>query len=322
MAASTDELIYVICLIFLGICIVTFNLIFIITITTDHRFQKVANFYLVSLSCADLLVGVFVITMLNLSILHVHTPQIWCTISPILELFSFSAGIFTIVMMSHDRYRAVMCPVRYNPSVKSILIALAITWLCAFIYSLRILLQFEITKMLKNKDISDHIEKFNHTIIGDDDFCNVLYEEDNYDVIFRGVDFILLFILPIITVSIMYFRIIKVLWVVKTTSSISTQRKRSLVKMLILTIVMFFICWMPFYMYDIIDDLMELSKESEMDNIDMKKDRNTENGLVQLRWFLILFALGHSIIHPILYAVFNVNFRQAIWVKVEKCLCL
>ncbi|XP_060077903.1 tachykinin-like peptides receptor 99D [Ylistrum balloti] len=317
---TTEQLVYIIVMCVAGIVTVTGNGLLIYIMCKQRSLRNVSNFYMASLSIADTGVGLFVIAAIVVTIMEIPVPVGWCYFSPYFELSTLSAGIFSSLLISYDRHLAVSKALSYHPTKRSAVTSLVLVWVSAFVYSSRIFLQYEVAKLLSSGSVLAAVANDNTTSIlteDDDDkkngFCNVLAEEDYNDLIFRCIDFVFLFIIPITCMVYWYRGIVKTLWAVNVTTTAIIAKKRRVVKLLIINVVVFFACWIPFYLADIINDSIAVLMSNHDD--DFEEDASSEVA----RLCLIFFAVSHSYLNPIIFLYFHSEFRVILLSLLCKC---
>ncbi|XP_066281958.1 adenosine receptor A2b-like [Branchiostoma lanceolatum] len=102
------------------ICLITLigNSLVIIAVAFTRKLQVATNFYIVSLSVADLIIGMIAGTFHIFSTLHGH-PLVTenygnCLFYWITLISIFCASVFNLLALSIDRYIAVMKPLHYH----------------------------------------------------------------------------------------------------------------------------------------------------------------------------------------------------------------
>lgn len=268
------------------------------------RLRKIPNLYIIALSFTQLLVGTFVIMSTVIGIHMLEVTSVWCVCAPYIELCSFTSGIFILLGITIDRFRSILHPISYKPSIRGAVITIALLLVGALFYSVRIFVQFTITRWTV-----DSVEVENATTGESVIFCNILTEDESSDLWFRIFDFSMLFIIPIICMVYMYTRIGRKLWDKNIVATNSTQRKRKAVILSIACVSSFLICWLPFYLIEIVHDTAEVI------GVDI-------GGLYYniSRYVTIFLALSNSITNPIIYGFLNKNFQRELWVmKTHYC---
>ena len=117
---ATIPFIKVIALSMINLAVVLGNSLVIVAVVTTRKLRTVTNIYIVSLACADLMLGVAVLPF-SISLEVVDTwlwGNIWCSIWLAIDVLLCTASILSLVAISLDRYVAVTHPIRY-PTIMS-----------------------------------------------------------------------------------------------------------------------------------------------------------------------------------------------------------
>ncbi|KAL2806939.1 putative G-protein coupled receptor 83 isoform 2 precursor [Daubentonia madagascariensis] len=120
--------------------------------------------------------------------------------------------------------------------------------------------------------------------------------------------FILLYILPLLVISVAYARVAKKLWLCNTIGDVTTEqylalrrKKKKTIKMLMLVVVLFALCWFPLNCY-----VLLLSS----------KVIRTNNALYfAFHWF----AMSSTCYNPFIYCWLNENFRVELKTLLSMC---
>uniref|UniRef100_G1PVU1 G protein-coupled receptor 83 n=1 Tax=Myotis lucifugus TaxID=59463 RepID=G1PVU1_MYOLU len=120
--------------------------------------------------------------------------------------------------------------------------------------------------------------------------------------------FILLYILPLLIISVAYARVAKKLWLGNTIGDVTTEqylalrrKKKKTIKMLMLVVVLFALCWFPLNCY-----VLLLSS----------KVIHTNNALYfAFHWF----AMSSTCYNPFIYCWLNENFRVELKALLSMC---
>ena len=91
------------------------NVLLIILVCVDAKLRRFSNYYIVSLACADLILGVFVMPLHSLYSILGYWPfgALVCEIWTTSDFVCASASIFGICMISLDRYWAITQPLKH-----------------------------------------------------------------------------------------------------------------------------------------------------------------------------------------------------------------
>ncbi|XP_063152507.1 histamine H1 receptor [Candoia aspera] len=122
---------------------VVMNILVLYAVKTEKKLQTVGNLYIVSLSCADVIVGAAVMP-LNIVyllkdkwILGRKTCLFWLS----MDYVASTASIFSLFILCVDRYRSVQQPLKYlkyrTKTRASVMISIA--WLLSFLWVIPIL---------------------------------------------------------------------------------------------------------------------------------------------------------------------------------------
>ncbi|NXO93605.1 HRH1 protein, partial [Certhia brachydactyla] len=122
---------------------IVMNILVLCAVKTEKKLQTVGNLYIVSLSIADLIVGVAV---MPLNIVDLLSPK-WplglaaCLFWLSMDYVASTASIFNLFILCMDRYRSVQQPLRYlkyRTKMRASLLILGV-WLLSFTWVIPIL---------------------------------------------------------------------------------------------------------------------------------------------------------------------------------------
>ncbi|KAJ6216218.1 hypothetical protein RDWZM_007375 [Blomia tropicalis] len=115
-----------------SICAILGNLLVILVFLQDRRLRKVTNFYIISLSIADLLVGAIGIPSAILTRIGIpHNSIRLCLTMLSLLVVLCTISILNLVAVSLDRYWAILHPLDYHKRIseKTALIIICLCWI-------------------------------------------------------------------------------------------------------------------------------------------------------------------------------------------------
>ncbi|XP_034943701.1 tachykinin-like peptides receptor 99D isoform X2 [Chelonus insularis] len=299
---------------FVGMIIVaTLGNIIVIWIVLRHkRMRTVTNYFLVNLSIADAMVSTLNVTFNYFYMLNSHWTfgNLYCKISQFIAVLTICASVFTLMAISIDRYMAIMNPLRPRMGRRSTLCVAVLIWVVGAILSFPMLIYYKTyTHTFSNGEVR---------IICYGDWPNrdnngFSYDEYLYNVIFM----ILTYFLPIGSMTFTYARVGFELWGYQSIGE-ATQRqldniksKRRVVKMMIVVVVIFAVCWLPFHVYFIVTPyLPEVTNEPYIQEL-----------FLAIYWL----AMSNSMYNPIIYCWMNSRFRRGFaqvffwcpWIKVS-----
>ncbi|KAL4232421.1 octopamine receptor [Mactra antiquata] len=137
---STETIVKIVALGMIELAVVLGNSLVVAAVLTTRKLRTVTNIFIVSLACADLLLG-FSVLPFSISIEVVDNwlwGDIWCSIWLAIDVWLCTASILSLCAISFDRYVAVTHPIRY-PSIMSPYrgrILVAFVWILAFVICL------------------------------------------------------------------------------------------------------------------------------------------------------------------------------------------
>lgn len=295
----------------LYICVaVTGNLAVIIVVASRKYMRTPANLYISSLSFADLIIALVVIgnTAKSFSKIYLEYNIYRCVLVPYFEVVAISASVLSLMAITVDRYQAVLHKRVHKTPLKFAAKIVSMVWMSAVIYGLRVIPQFY-GKLKPSDEVYNRNSSLPHNNghRSDSDSntsgihrwsCDFFMEEDDTDIVFRIFDFLILFVVPFIAMIVMYGRIISTLWRKKIPVGTGLRRKRRVAKMLLISVLVFIICWVPFYVQEFVGDGMIITGKHV--------DRNV---LAAFRIIFILLSFSNCCLNPVIYAYFNCNFR-------------
>ena len=272
----------------------TGNSIVIITVWRNISMRSVTNVFIANLAASDLLITFLgmpnMITQLYLGFKWIFGEAL-CKIVVFSQSVSVASSILTLLAISFDRFWAIIFPFRTRLSFFAARFILAAIWVISllvmapFLYAQRVIVGSEGYEMC----IEDWSPAFN-PISAPKDYTLILFTT--------------LYIFPLLTMFFMYSVIVSKLWRRQVPGFRSSrdelrtrEMKQKVVKMLIIVISLFCVCWLPLYVYHFIV-FFALDKIPCFDS--------------SLSFYFISLFLGHSnsAINPYLYALFHRKYRQ------------
>ena len=258
--------------------------------------RSLTNMLLVNMCVANLLVTLFAMPY---STLYLYIQYNWlpgslgnvtCKLTHFLYALSIAASIFALLLISLDRYYAVLHPFQRRPLLlRSRRLASIIIWFFSFVCMTPYLFQFRVI---------EYRSSF---------FCIVNWSPLDTVVASRTyyiIVFVFLYSLPLLIIGLAYSLIGKNLWQRKIPGQQTLSNKRvaqrskcKVVRMLIIVVVVFALCWIPAHLMHF---LSYFQREKYF----------SLHPLVLLMAFWLCHA--NSAISPWLFLVMHHNFRQGI----------
>ncbi|XP_012938629.1 gastrin/cholecystokinin type B receptor [Aplysia californica] len=280
------------------------NIIVLLVILTDaHMRKSSANYFLVNLSMADLLVAIICIPITALGYVY----NVWvvggtamCKVTAYMQGTCIVASVLTIVLMSIDRYCAIRHPMKHRHifRVSRVRRLIVFTWMSAAVVVLPIALVTEV----ESPEFGIH-----------DEFCTELWPFHTLRQAY-GVAFLVgMYLVPGGAIVVLYTLMGCRLWARDThlhrQNSIRNQddvlvARRRLALMMIIVSVLFTACWLPYYIFNICFDF----------------EADSSGQLITLYPFTLLLGHSNSAQNPVLYCFMHKSFRAFI-LRLIKCQC-
>ncbi|XP_036213657.2 tachykinin-like peptides receptor 99D isoform X1 [Bactrocera oleae] len=270
------------------------NLIVVWVVMTTKRMRTVTNYFIVNLSIADAMVSSLNVTFNYIYMLDNDWPfgELYCKISQFIATLSISASVFTLMAISIDRYVAIMKPLEPRMSKRCNLGIASFIWIASITISCPMLLFFTTGEV----ELKDGTRIVCYTEWPDGP-TNHSQQEYVYNIVFM----ILTYILPIISMTVTYSRVGIELWGSKTIGEYTPRQvenvrsKRRVVKMMMVVVLIFAVCWLPFHIYFIVTSCYPALTQTPF----------IQEVYLGIYWL----AMSNSMYNPIIYCWMNSRFR-------------
>ncbi|XP_048341670.1 somatostatin receptor type 1 [Sphaerodactylus townsendi] len=274
----------VVCLV--GLC---GNSMVIYVILRYAKMKTATNIYILNLAIADELLMLSVPFLVTSTLLH-HWPfgSLLCRLVLSVDAVNMFTSIYCLTVLSVDRYIAVVHPIkasRYRRPTVAKMVNLAV-WGLAIVIILPIII-FSNTEPNTDGTIA----------------CNMMMPEpkQKWLVVFVIYTFLMGFLLPVVAISLCYILIIAKMRMVALKAGWQ-QRKRSerkITLMVLMVVMVFVICWMPFYIVQLVHLFVE-------------------QGDATISQLSVILGYANSCANPILYGFLSDNFKRSF----QRLLCL
>ena len=244
------------------------------------------------MAIADLLVTIFAMPY---TIIYIHVGlkwlegvigQITCKFVHFSYQVSIPASIFTVLLVSFDRFYAICHPMRGNV-FRNVKVTTFVIWICSAAYAV----PFKMANDIHERNGTHYCLRFFSP-----------FDNQKSRQIYYLVSFILLYCAPLLILTVLYALIARKLWQRKIPGNVSKARfrsaekeKRRIIKALILIVVVFAICWFPahvmhYLVYYRIDLYRQVPQEVEV--------------------FFFWLCHANSAIDPYLYVLISPSYRK------------
>ena len=274
---------------------------YVVVIKKESSSRSVTNLFIGNMAVADLLLT---ITIMPFSVAFLYCDSLWIggtlgsisckALFYVMPVF-ISASVFTMMLISFDRFYAVFYPLKekffQKPKVLS-----AIIWISSFGLMTPYVLMFQTTEV--QPGVYYCWQEWPWAPPNDTDFT------ETYKVLksFHICLFVILYALPLSVTLFIYFLICRKLWLRKipgnvTDSKLAAEKrlKRKVIRLLVITCVVFAVCWFPVYV-----------------NHYFWYVRPDQNHKLPIRVQMLFNWIAHanSALNPCLYILLNEKFRR------------
>ncbi|KAG6458842.1 hypothetical protein O3G_MSEX011086 [Manduca sexta] len=310
------------------------NAIVIWIVAAHRRMRTVTNYFLVNLSFADLMMASLNCLFNFIYMLHsdwVFGVR-YCKLSNFIANVTVAASVFTLTGISFDRYQAIVRPMRPRMSKTCSLVMIAAIWVSGMLLAIPCLL-YSTTKEYRSKgtlktacllswpdglpDVSymDFMSRFPFEIpliltlppvrkpvlTREERARNSGVAHFKISLRYQVLFFVVTYAVPMLGMTFFYSAMGRVLWGSRSIGEMtqrqvdSIRSKRKVVKMFILVIVIFGICWLPYHTYFIYTHF----------NPSILYMKYVQHVYLGFYWL----AMANAMVNPIIYYWMNAKFR-------------
>ncbi|XP_052389673.1 delta-type opioid receptor-like [Carassius gibelio] len=270
------------------ICVVGLlgNILVMYGVVRYTKLKTATNIYIFNLALADAL-ATSTLPFQSAKYLMNTWPfgELLCKIVIAIDYYNMFTSIFTLTMMSVDRYIAVCHPVRaleFRTPIKAKIINVCI-WILSSAVGVPVMIM-AVTKVTNQGAI----------------VCMLKFPEPDWywDTVTKICVFIFAFVVPVLVITVCYGLMILRLRSVRIFSGSKEKDRnmRRITRMVLVVVAAFIICWTPIHIFIIVKTLVDISQK---------------NPFVIASWHLCI-ALGYtnSSLNPVLYAFLDENFKR------------
>ncbi|KAI1711834.1 7 transmembrane receptor (rhodopsin family) domain-containing protein [Ditylenchus destructor] len=293
------------------------NMVILIAILGDRKMRNSrTNMLLLNLAVADILYLVAIIVWAMISFHAAHLNVYLCPYMSWIDSSLLLASIETYTAISLERYIAVVHPFMFKHlcSKRNVFLAMALIWITALVLESPAIFQYQYLPT----DNFQYLQSFWHTIdaVKNQSYCGHIYYGTDTMKWHRYVEALFTYFIPICISAVMYYKVSHVLWAVNplflrsrraqpasdSASNSTTEAmqaalngRRSVVKMLIICVVVFFVCYTPMLLLFVFVGILD--------------------------WPVLYFELGLTLqtlvifvsaFNPYLYTIFSNSFRERV----------
>ncbi len=268
------------------------NLLVIIVVSFNNQMRNTTNLLILNLAIADLFFIIICVpfTAMVYSMSQWPFGSVWCKIYQYLLNVTAYSSVYTLVLMSLDRYLAVVHPISSMTirNDRNAYILILLSWFIICFSNIPVILQYE---------------AYIYTWAGEErSTCLsiwMLQDNPKQGRIFYGCFFAFGYLMPLGLVCLLYGAMLKRLLhgVVPRgcQSGEASRSKRRVTRMIVIVVVLFAICWLPFQVIFMIQFFGSYPDSPIFMGIKIASN---------------CIAYMNSCVNPILYAFLSENFRK------------
>ncbi|EZA62646.1 allatostatin-A receptor isoform X2 [Ooceraea biroi] len=265
----------------IGILGLAGNSLVVVVVAANPEMRSTTNILIINLAVADLLFIVFCIPFTATDfVMPWPFGNIWCKIVQYLIIVTAYASVYTLVLMSLDRFLAVVHPIASMSwrTKDHAVLAICIAW--------AVILIFSTPALMIHGEVNDVAENLTA--------CRILpqYEWSHFQVPF----FVTSYVLPLTLICMFYMCMLNRLWRGSRASAESRRGKKRVTRLILVVVGVFAACWFPIQVILVIKSV--------------EKFPLTPATLI-LQITSHILAYTNSCVNPILYAFLSDHFRKS-----------
>lgn len=285
------------------------NLLVIATVSFNRGMRNSTNYYLLNLAISDLMVGALNMWMHLVINITSQWPfdDVICKAFPFLQIMSLTASVLYMAVIAGERFLAIVFPLKARLSKPcQHAIVMLLVWGVAAAVAVPNILVRQLNQLFW-KDFYEVwcYEKWpRYASENQGNSTECLYDYPGRQL-YYNLQVVVMYLVPIVVMTVAYSIIIykinhRHMPGEQTAGNLALQQRLTtkVVTMLVVVLIVFVICWTPQEIVVIMD-----ANWPEYSSAHISED---------LRYVFIFIAYFNSSLNPILYAVLNERFRQAI----------
>ncbi|XP_077999716.1 substance-P receptor-like [Glandiceps talaboti] len=258
------------------------------------RARSELNAFLTNLALADLTMAIFCMPFTFSTIMNGHWifGNVMCPTVIFLQQVSVIVSVYTLTAIGIDRYYAVIYPFKVRVTKNRSKILLAIIWILA--------VGLAVVQTVFTRTMSYYYDR--KTVY-------LCMEWDIYASVSRGYEIfivLLTYVAPLCVLTFTYTRVGLKLWGRNLPGNTDQQRdrshassKRKIIKMLILVVLLFALCWLPLHVFMMITRFLPY----------IFGDTTHQDMMRKVNACVLWLAMSNSFMNPLLYCILNDGFR-------------
>ncbi|XP_077299242.1 allatostatin-A receptor-like [Arctopsyche grandis] len=274
---------------FIGLAGLIGNALVVAVVAWNPGMRSTTNLLIINLAVADLLFVVFCVPFTATDYVLTRWPfgDVWCKVVQYLIVVTAHASIYTLVLMSLDRYLAVVHPVASMGirTESNAFIAIALAWMLIVSSALPV-------AICHGEQHYDHKGRTQSS-------CVFLESSLCYRPFFQVSFFLSSYAVPLLLICVLYVRLLARLWrnaPGQRLSAESRKGKRRVTRMVLVVVAAFAVCWLPIHVILVLKSLGKYE---------------ITQATVAAQIAAHVLAYTSSCVNPLLYAFLSEHFRRA-----------
>ncbi|KAK0154088.1 Neuromedin-K receptor [Merluccius polli] len=275
------------------------NAVVIWVVLAHRRMRTVTNYFLLNLAVADAAAAAF-----NAPVNLVYAARgdwyfgaAYCRFHNFLPVAAVFASIYSMTAIAMDRYMAIIHPLKPRLSSAATKVMIVCIWGLAVVLAFPICF-FSAVHALPRRTL-----------------CYIAWPRKQDDAfMYHIIVTVLVYVLPLVVMGIAYTIVGVTLWGGEIPGDSSNhyhgqlKAKRKVVKMMIIVVVTFALCWLPYHVYFIVTGLSKA----------LTKWKYIQQVYLSVMWL----AMSSTMYNPIIYCCLNSRFRAGFKHVFHCCPCV
>ncbi|XP_068614150.1 substance-K receptor-like [Brachionichthys hirsutus] len=267
---------------------VTGNITVIWIILAHRRMRTVTNYFIVNLAFSDVSMASFN-TVFNF-VYALHNDWYfglgYCRFQNFFPITAMFSSIYSMAAIAVDRYMAIIHPLKPRLSSTSTKVVIALIWIVAILLAFP-QCYYSVTQFYYPRTV-----------------CMVDWPGDyggTHQLSYQYAVILLIYLLPLLVMLVTYSLVGRSLWGGRIPGEATDHyhnqitAKRKVVKMMVVVVVTFAMCWLPYHVYFILGSF----------NKEIYKEHYIQQVYLAIFWL----AMSSTMYNPIIYCCLNQRFR-------------
>ncbi|XP_050681773.1 substance-K receptor-like [Leptidea sinapis] len=273
------------------------NFLVMWVVATSRRMQSVTNCYIANLALADIVIGLFAVPFQFQAALLQRwlLPHFMCAFCPFVQALSVNVSVFTLTAIAVDRHRAIITPLSAHTSKRIAKVIIVFIWMLALSLAAPMAMSWEIIMVEEQDPVT--------RLFYEKPFCAPSEFGSNSLAIYRLLLYIFQYVIPLCVITFAYAHMAMKLWGARAPGNAQETRdanhmrnKKRVIKMLVLVVVLFALCWLPLQSYLLLQSFFPSINEYKYINV--------------IFFCFDWLAMSNSCYNPFIYAIYNEKFKK------------